>query len=459
MNPRILIVDDESTIREICAEVLTKMGFEPVVTGDPLHALNIALKDHFDLVITDIKMPKMNGIELMRRIRQEKPSMPFIIVTGFGTYNLVIEALREGAYDFISKPFRIEELEVSVKNTFEKVALTKELSRIKTLNHVFNISKNTLLSKDRFQASTILLECIMKETNAAEGVIYIEDNWTGELKEIHSIPRKTSLNNRMIQDIYTKGTSRCDANTMFVIIRESHRDIGIIFLSKKDAAFSRSDQEITAILADNLGVAIENISLFENLQKKISGIENRFFETVRGFCNAVDSKSLWTKGHSERVSNLSLMVAQELNLSDEATKITELSALLHDIGKIGTYDYLLDKPGKLLPDEYQLVRKHPEKSAAILSSVTDLKDVLNIILHHHEHYDGKGYPEGISGQDIPLISRVISVADSFDAMTSDRPYRKTPGKEKAVEELLRCAGSQFDPEVVHAFLRAIEHNA
>jgi len=182
---------------------------------------------------------------------------------------------------------------------------------------------------------------------------------------------------------------------------------------------------------------------------------------IYSFVNAIDAKSTWTKGHSVRVTNYALAIAKEMGLKDKDIETLRTSAILHDIGKIGIYSVILDKPEKLTKEEFDLVKMHPVKGEEILMPIgqlqlSKLQNLLAIIRSHHERIDGKGYPDGLKGDEIPLLARIICVADSFDSMTSDRPYRPTPGKEYAISELKRYSGTQFDPEAVEAFLRVLE---
>ncbi|MBI5026932.1 MAG: HD-GYP domain-containing protein, partial [Nitrospirae bacterium] len=167
-------------------------------------------------------------------------------------------------------------------------------------------------------------------------------------------------------------------------------------------------------------------------------------------------KSPWTRGHSERVTEYALKIGRALGLSDGEMEKLRIAGLLHDIGKIGTYDGVLDKPGQLTDEEYEVVKRHPGKGADVLSPISQLGDIIPWIRGHHERYDGKGYPDGLKGEEIPLQARILSVADAYDSMTAERPYRKTPGREKAIEELKRYSGIQFDPEVVDIFLKVLE---
>jgi len=177
---------------------------------------------------------------------------------------------------------------------------------------------------------------------------------------------------------------------------------------------------------------------------------------IHSFVNAIDAKSPWTKGHSERVTEYALAIGTTMGFEGEEISILRNASLLHDIGKIGTYDVILDNPKKLSPEEHDLINLHPVKGEAILGPIKQLEAVLPIIRHHHEQMDGSGYPDGLKGEKIPLFARILCVADSFDSMTSDRPYRPARNKEYAISELKICSGTQFDPAVVKAFLNILD---
>jgi len=219
--------------------------------------------------------------------------------------------------------------------------------------------------------------------------------------------------------------------------------------------------------------ALVDITEIKNKEKELIISRNAFFNMLKdvdfsyaelkglydgliyAFANAIDAKSKWTKGHSERVTHYAVAIAKEMGLSEKDIETLRIAALLHDVGKIGTYDVILDKPGRLNDEELKLIKMHPAKGEEILRPIKQLQDILPIIRHHHERIDGKGYPDGLKGEEIPLLPRVIAVADSFDSMTSDRPYRPAPSREYAMSELKKYSGIQFDPQAVEAFLRIL----
>jgi putative nucleotidyltransferase with HDIG domain len=197
-------------------------------------------------------------------------------------------------------------------------------------------------------------------------------------------------------------------------------------------------------------------NMLEDVSESYSELEHLFTGLVKAMVNALDAKSPWTKGHSERVAKYSDLIARRMGFNEDELKALWLAGILHDIGKIGTYDTLLDKPDKLTAEEFAIVKRHPSQGAAIVEGIKQLNDIVPIIKHHHESFDGRGYPDGLKGDEIPVQARILHVADSFDAMTSDRPYRLSPGKMFAIDQFRRFSGIQFDPEAVEAFLDVID---
>jgi len=222
---------------------------------------------------------------------------------------------------------------------------------------------------------------------------------------------------------------------------------GVLLLGRSEPGqFSDEDTFAIEKVAAQMAVALENARLYEEMREL-------FISTVASLTNAIDAKSPWTLGHSERVMHLSVAIAMELGLDEATTERVRLGGLLHDIGKIGVIDALLDIQAPLSASEFIPMRLHPQVGVDILEPIEKLHDVLPGILHHHEWYDGTGYPKGLKGSAIPLEARVIAVADAFDAISSNRPYRGAPLRTDALDELCKNSGSQFDPEVVQALVR------
>jgi putative nucleotidyltransferase with HDIG domain len=216
-------------------------------------------------------------------------------------------------------------------------------------------------------------------------------------------------------------------------------------LSKK-GPFTPENLDLLETLASQASIAIENARLYHNLL-------NVYLETIRSLAAAIDAKDSYTHGHSRRVTDLSVGIALEMGLAKTEVDTIRHASLLHDVGKIGISEQILLKPGRLTDEEFETIKSHPHIGAGILNSIEFLKNVCEIIKHHHERYDGRGYPSALNADEIPLGSRIICVADSFDAITSHRPYRKPLTFQEAIDEVVRCAGSQFDPKVVDAFIR------
>ncbi len=185
-------------------------------------------------------------------------------------------------------------------------------------------------------------------------------------------------------------------------------------------------------------------------------LNRSYNETLHALVKALDTRDNETGGHSERVTQIALLIARQLEVDTKGVQEIQWGAILHDVGKIGIPDQILRKPGKLTDDEWIVMRTHPQIGYEMLKEIPFLAPSLDIVLHHHEKFDGTGYPTGLSGKAIPLAARIFAIADTYDAMTNDRPYRKAFTPEKALEEIQQCSNSQFDPEIVNAFLKTFE---
>jgi len=239
-----------------------------------------------------------------------------------------------------------------------------------------------------------------------------------------------------------------------VPIKSLNELIGVIeAINKKDFSnFDSFDASVLGMIADISGVTLLTANLYERLEKLFRSI-------IDALIKSLEARDEYTKGHSERVRIYSTRIGIAMGLSKKDLKRLQLSAILHDIGKIGIPDSVLKKPDKLLSEEYEIIKKHPVIGYEILKSVEDFEDVLEGVKYHHERFDGNGYPEGLKGKDIPLFARIIAIADTLDAIASDRPYRKGAPFEVALEEIKKGKGTQFDPEIVDVFLHSISEES
>ncbi len=232
-----------------------------------------------------------------------------------------------------------------------------------------------------------------------------------------------------------------------VPLKIKNKVIGVLNInsSKNNKPFTQRDVELLTLFADNSAITIENMELFSDLQ-------SFYLEMIQTLARALDAKDSYTHDHADRAGKYAKLIAQEMNLPDMVVRYIEYAALLHDMGKIGISDTILLKKGKLTDEEQKIIRQHPIIGYKIILPIKYLYPIAPLVLYHHERYDGSGYPEGLSGEEIPLGARIVAIIDAFDAMTSDRPYRKAPSVKTAVEELKKGMGKQFDPKIVKIFL-------
>jgi len=333
MEDRILIVDDEELICRLLAQRLTSEGYACVTANNGREALSHFYKDTFSLIISDIRMPEMDGIELLKRVKDLNPNMMVIMVTAYPELDMAVEAMRLGAYDFIIKPADLDLILLSVRKALEKRRLEEEL-----------------------EAYHKHLERLVEERTAG--------------------------------------------------LRQAYRVL-----------------------------------------------KKAHFDSVKVLAEAIDAKDPYTRGHSDRVRRMSLKIAGHLGFSEERLESLEYGALLHDIGKIGIKDEVLQKPGALNPGEYQYIQEHTLIGVKIVEGIDFFKDKIPMIRCHHEYFDGSGYPDGLVGETIPLEARIITVPDAFDAMASLRPHRRAMPLEEVLMELEKGRAKQFDPKVLEIFLR------
>ncbi|GMR04752.1 MAG: hypothetical protein BMS9Abin23_0658 [Thermodesulfobacteriota bacterium] len=357
----------------------------------------------------------------------------------------------------------------------ESVNQTMELShRIKTIEIMHEIDKKVLSTLQSQEILEIATSMISKIINCDRSTVIIVDTEkkgftfkagvgegftargrtvpfrfakASEILKTHSpqyIPDLTEIKNPLLLENSLINEGFMSVLRAPVIVKGDVA--GVLCLgSRLPSAFDSRDLSTLEKLASHIGTALENARL-------VGDLEDLFIGTVKALSNSIDTKSPWTMGHSERVTEIAVKMASAMGIEGEELNNFKIASLLHDIGKLSTYEDILNKQGKLTEEEFALIRQHPEKGVEILEPIKPLKNIIPVVKYHHEFYDGRGYPEGLKGEEIPFLARVLAVADTVDAMSSDRPYRKGKPMEAIIEELKRCSGTQFDPQVVDVFI-------
>lgn len=470
-RPRVLVVDDEEDITGVLADILEEQGYSVDEAPDGDMAWELAQKDPYDVVVTDLKMPRMGGLELLREIRRAGHPSVVIMMTGFATVETAIEALKIGAYDYILKPFKVGELIQVVNRAVEKLRLEAENLHLREQVTLLRLSEAVSSSLSLDEVLRIVVEAACKEVGADAVELWFrppkEEGFTrrlglgpnGDETPLLAAPERLETLLGAKPHLQVQGedlaslltdAGRSRMHTLLSVpLRRGGQVLGLLnaYSRRKRAPFRPREEKALIVLGDRAAASLENALLYADL-------ENTFRETIQGLALAIETKDAYTHGHSENVTRLAVAAAREMGLDDAFCQTLRQAGLLHDIGKIGISSSILNKPGRLTPEEYDIIKGHPAMGKRILEPISFLRDVVPIVYHHHERFDGKGYPEGLAGDEIPLASRVMAVADTYDAMTSDRAYRKGLSHEVAVAELERCAGTQFDPECVKAFLAA-----
>jgi response regulator RpfG family c-di-GMP phosphodiesterase len=474
-RPRVLVVDDEETIREMLAEFLELEGYFVETAEDGMAALDVLTGGHFDLVLTDLKMPRMGGITLLEQINKHSPATMAVIMTGFGTVETAIDAMKRGAHDYVLKPFKLDEVMHVVARAIERKRMRTENIRLRQALSLYKVSEAISASLSLDQVMETIVDSCLAELDADVISVWLKDGEGGFFEREQRRSDRHPAGGADIGEIAPeKVMGRLAAGdpllahgddatvffedlttaplSSFLAVPLTVRNVLLGFIAvaslHDQARLEEGQRKLMKIIASRAAAAIENARLYSDLQAT-------FKQTIQGLASAIDKMDRYTSGHSERVAVYGIYLARRLGLDEAAQEIVRQSALMHDIGKIGCV-LNLNKPGKLTDDEYEVFKKHPVYGKDIITPITFLHPLIPGVHLHHERFDGRGYPLGLKGVDIPLIARIISVADTYDAMTSNRSYRRALPHEVAIAEIERCSGSQFDPDVAGTFLEGLD---
>ena len=477
-NERILVVDDEAMIRDLCSHILSAEGYQVTTASNGMAALEELGRSAIDLMITDIKMPGIDGLELFEQVKARTQDVVTIFITGHGTLDTAIESLMRGVDGFILKPFAEKELLGAVDRAINSSRLKKENIRLKALIPLFEISKLLVTEIDLAHLFKIITEVLVKEFSVDRVSLMLIDEASGALliRASHGLSSDVALKARRKEGEGVSGLvlkrrkpliisagKHPDPEVMATINRENmpassmsvpligkNKLFGVLNVSKfSGAPFSTSDLQIALILSSQVVTAMENATLYENLREN-------YFRTVQALVAAVEAKDPYTRWHSANVAKYAVSVARDMEMDSSQLEEIHIAAILHDMGKIGISELIISKPAGLNQEEFDIMKDHPAHGIRILEPIGFSPAIINAIYQHHERFDGKGYPQGLAGEAITLAARILNVADTIDAMVSERPYRGKISIQGVLLELEREAGGQFDPRVAESARRLIE---
>jgi len=634
-NERVLVVDDEEMVCYLLNNVLSHQGYQVTMAGGGYEALEKLERSPFELVLTDLEMPRMDGLELLYRIRALFPDTEVIILTGHATIKTAVRAMKEGAYSYLTKPFNLEELAVIMRNCLQARQLRLEKERLSELVSLLELGRTLTSNLDPQSLYDQALSQV-KLTFAPDHASLMLLDPTGErlvMVAQWGLPAKVQvgvaspvansiagqviqmkepallLKDRLPPDFAPFAHRPEIGSAMYVPLRYRDRTLGVLNVARRveQPAYDHDDLQLLSVFAVQATIALQNALLYQDLQtleqaswqltatldrqqiiqttlgiardvvqpdvvmlclwdddesqpvahivaarplseSALAGLRERLttqiglfvprspeldcirlefleanpvssastplvsftsapllrgetvfglltcasaveeafdencvrilstlgntaaialqnaaaYQTLKEFnlqviaslTTALEARDPYTWGHSERVSCFAVAIAREMGLTEHEVEQLRIAGLLHDIGKVRVSDLILNKPGPLTDEEWVSMKEHPAVGAHIIEGMASLREIAPIIRHHHEYYDGSGYPEGLAGRDIPLLARILTVADGFEAMTSDRAYRKGRTVAKALEILE--GNRQWDPQIVDVWHRVIQ---
>jgi response regulator RpfG family c-di-GMP phosphodiesterase len=479
---KILIVDDDPVVRSVLSDLLETVGnYQTDSAGDGLEAIKKVKDNDYDIVFTDLTMPRLTGIDFLKESKKIRPQLPVVVITGNATLESAVNAMREGARDFITKPFNITavasvaERTIGEKRLLSKLVssgdldgslgrLNKELFRkLQEISVLQALSSEIDDLYDNKKIYERIVEMASRIISAKEVTFGIIEHDSFKIKSsmgtsIRNVPVANSLLERVIasQTYYLASFGEISPHTgrpltipFFSIPMTMHNEVfAILNIADKADGSGFTEDEISLVLTfvKKAAQRIENNALYEVFY-------NNLINTLKSLVISIEARDPYTQRHSERVTRYALQIADVMHISPEGKDAISFGGYLHDIGKIGVRDTILLKPGKLTPEEFAEIKMHPVIGDNIIKPIRFFPKERELILHHHENFNGSGYPGGLAGDNIPLTARILAVADTYDAMTTSRPYRTALSHEHAVAEIRRCSQTQFDADVVRAFLQ------
>jgi diguanylate cyclase (GGDEF)-like protein/putative nucleotidyltransferase with HDIG domain len=507
---KVLLADDEEAIRLMLGRQLRRANHEVTLAEDGMAALEQLKQETFDLVVSDMKMPRLDGMGLLAKAKELAPDTEFIILTGHGNLENAVEAFKTGnVFDYLLKPLDdIHELNAVVARAIERRQLRADNARLvaelqSQLKELEEARQQLLVMAERDGLTGLLNHRAthnrLHEVLASQHdttIIMIDMDSFKALNDTYGHPVGDRILQHIAQVLVGASPSgalvgRCGGDEFMIILPDCaaaegeqvamriRQELGNRpFINPEGDAlplrlcFGIADTKAMGHAPHSL-VAAADAALYESKRKGGNTVTlhlidldtqspeaaHNAYTVLEGLVTAINHKDHYTRAHSEHMTGFAIDLAHALGCSKEILDVVRVAGLLHDIGKIGVPDAVLRKPGRLTPEEYEIMKSHVTLSAAIIHGLPHLADILDAVAHHHERWDGKGYPYGLAGEQIPLLGRVLAVADAFSAMTLDRPYRAGMELEAALTEIERNAGTQFDPELARLFVQTMRAQA
>jgi len=473
-----LVVDDYVPARNLIVEALSQLGqYEISEAENGVEALKQFRTERYDMVISDVMMPGMGGVELLDAIKKADSPATVIMITAYPAVELAVSTMKQGAVDFLKKPFNIDDLLFKVNLYLnEDAALIEDTANVK--DNYFKAKREELLRQsyiyDAIEKMGVsdetlfqkIVELALRIAGGDSCALFLYDKEINEFyHKVASSGNGFDWRNAMpaMKSLFSEVVDKKDAVMVNsdsdplispslicapLMIRDNVMGVLCIRKKKNGETFTNKDLHYVLSLVNRASLNVENKVLYESIYGSL-------METFKSLVASIQFRDHYTEEHSGRAAEMAVKIARAFGCSPNEVESLRIASMLHDIGKISTPDSILLKCGKLSPDEYQIVKNHASIGADILSSVVLLDKERDIIRHHHERWDGLGYPNGLAGERIPLMARIMAVADSFDAMTSDRPYRKGISLDHTTTELKKNSNTQFDRKIVDVFLNIL----
>lgn len=481
---RIAVVDDEATVVDTVTAMLARSGYWSKGFTDPTIALEELRQEHYDLLILDYFMQPLRGDELVEQIRKTDYELYILLLTGHKEIAPPVSILKSLAIQaYCEKGDRTDQLQLLVESAIKSI---EQMRTIKQFQEGLNSILGAVPKIYQLQPIGNILEEILKQilplVGSADAFILVDEmpgaggvdaedeiGWGKSIfcgigKFQGSVDTFAKADHELMEAV---GLARTDCRrvnapdgVVLPLSDESGRSLGVIYVQGQVDDYGI---KLLEIYTHQAASSISNAFLHslvniknEELNETYAELKTRYMDTVEVLRLAVDAKDEYTRGHSDRTAALCVEIGRACGFNDDDLEKLRIAGLFHDIGKIGTADDILLKTESLDDAEYEEIKRHPVKGAMILSAVSMFEEIVPCVRHHHEHFDGTGYPDGLAGDQIELSARIVAVADALDAMTSDRQYRSHFSFEEAQRRLRESTGTQFDPFVVDRLLELIE---